>query len=123
MVEQGGELSEKTAEEIQRDAEEEIARIERLARELDKRKGTTICMMTRGARRMRIGMDLLQGDTTQSSTHDIAPIVNDSGTGHDQSVNRLVWSSTRESKSTVRRPIMPWLQGCSLIRSPPFAKG
>jgi hypothetical protein len=39
MVEQGGELPEKTTEELQREAEEEIARDEQLARELDKRKG------------------------------------------------------------------------------------
>jgi hypothetical protein len=39
MVEQGGELSEKTTEEIQCEAEEEIANVECLARELDKRKG------------------------------------------------------------------------------------
>jgi hypothetical protein len=39
MVEQGGELSEKTTKEIQREAEEEIGRAECLARELSKRKG------------------------------------------------------------------------------------
>jgi hypothetical protein len=39
MVEQGGELSEKTTEEIQCEAKEEIANVECLARELDKRKG------------------------------------------------------------------------------------
>jgi hypothetical protein len=39
MVEQVGELSKKTAKEIQWEAEEEIARAEHLARELDKRKG------------------------------------------------------------------------------------
>jgi hypothetical protein len=39
MVEQGGKPQEKNAEEIQREAEEEIARAEHLARELDKRKG------------------------------------------------------------------------------------
>jgi hypothetical protein len=39
MVEKGGEPPEKTAEEIQREAVEEIARAEHLARELDKRKG------------------------------------------------------------------------------------
>jgi hypothetical protein len=39
MVEQSGELLEKTIEEIQWEAEEEIARAERLARELDKRTG------------------------------------------------------------------------------------
>jgi hypothetical protein len=39
MMEQGGELSEKTTEELQREAEEEIAQAERLAQELDKRKG------------------------------------------------------------------------------------
>jgi hypothetical protein len=38
MVGQGDQLPEKTAEEIQREAEEEIAQAERLARELDKRK-------------------------------------------------------------------------------------
>jgi hypothetical protein len=38
MVEQGGELLEKTAEEIQREAKEEIVHAKRLARELDKRK-------------------------------------------------------------------------------------
>jgi hypothetical protein len=36
MVEQGGELPEKIVEEIQQDAEEEIACAERLAREPDK---------------------------------------------------------------------------------------
>jgi hypothetical protein len=39
MVEQGGELPEKTIEEIQREAAEEIARAKCLARELDKKKG------------------------------------------------------------------------------------
>jgi hypothetical protein len=39
MGEQGGELPEKTTEELQREAEEEIAHAERLAQELDKRKG------------------------------------------------------------------------------------
>jgi hypothetical protein len=39
MVEQGGELLEKTTKENQREAEEEITCAERLARELDKRKG------------------------------------------------------------------------------------
>jgi hypothetical protein len=39
MVEQGGELPEKTTKELQQEAEEEIARAKRLARELDKRKG------------------------------------------------------------------------------------
>jgi hypothetical protein len=39
MVEQGGELPEKTNEELQREAKEEIAYAERLARELDKRRG------------------------------------------------------------------------------------
>jgi hypothetical protein len=39
MVEQGGELPEKTSKELQREAEEEITHAERLARELDKRKG------------------------------------------------------------------------------------
>jgi hypothetical protein len=39
MVEQGGEPLEKTTEEIQREVEEEIARVEHLARELNKRKG------------------------------------------------------------------------------------
>jgi hypothetical protein len=39
MVEQGCEMSEKTTNELQREAEEVIARAKRLARELDKRKG------------------------------------------------------------------------------------
>jgi hypothetical protein len=39
MVELGGEPLEKTAKEIQWEAEEEIARTERLAKELNKRKG------------------------------------------------------------------------------------
>jgi hypothetical protein len=39
MVEQGGELPEKTTGELQRETEEEIAHVEQLARELDKRKG------------------------------------------------------------------------------------
>jgi hypothetical protein len=38
MLKQGGELPEKTTEELQRKAEEEIARAERLAWELDKRR-------------------------------------------------------------------------------------
>jgi hypothetical protein len=52
-------------------------------------------------------------------THNAAPIVNDYGIDHDQSMKRLVGSSTRESRSTIRHPTMPWLQGCSSIRSPP----
>jgi hypothetical protein len=39
MVGQGDQLLRKTAKEIQREAEEEIAQTERLARELDKRLG------------------------------------------------------------------------------------
>jgi hypothetical protein len=39
IVEQGGELQEKTAEELQREAKEEIPCAERLALELDKKKG------------------------------------------------------------------------------------
>jgi hypothetical protein len=39
MVEQGGELLEKTTEELQWEAKEEIARAERLTWELDKSKG------------------------------------------------------------------------------------
>jgi hypothetical protein len=39
MVEQGGELPEKTIEEIQQEVEEEIARVVRWTKELDKRKG------------------------------------------------------------------------------------
>jgi hypothetical protein len=39
MVEQGGELPEKTTKEIQWEAKEAIACAERLAQELDKRKG------------------------------------------------------------------------------------
>jgi hypothetical protein len=56
---------------------------------------------------MSNGMGLLRGDTTQSSTHDAAPIVNDFGTSHDQSVRRLVGSSTNESWSTECQPIIP----------------
>jgi hypothetical protein len=67
-------------------------------------------------------MGLPQGDTTQSSTHDAVPIMNDSSTDHDQFVRRLVGSSTRVSRSTIHRPIMPWPQGCSSIRSPAFTK-
>jgi hypothetical protein len=39
MVEQGGELPKKTTEELQWEVEEEIARAQQLARELNKRKG------------------------------------------------------------------------------------
>jgi hypothetical protein len=39
MVEPGGELPEKTTKELQREADEEIARAKWLAQELDKRKG------------------------------------------------------------------------------------
>jgi hypothetical protein len=39
MVEQGGELSDKTTKGLQREAKEEIAHAERLAQELNKRKG------------------------------------------------------------------------------------
>jgi hypothetical protein len=39
MVEQGGELPDKTSKELQQEAEEEIARAKQLAQELDKRKG------------------------------------------------------------------------------------
>jgi hypothetical protein len=56
MVEQCGELLEKTAEEIQREAEEGIARIERFARELDKRKWHNGLQDDSGAWRTSIGM-------------------------------------------------------------------
>jgi hypothetical protein len=56
---------------------------------------------------MSIGMGFLQEDITQSMTNGAAPIVNDFGTDHDQSVRRLVGSSIRESRSTARWPTMP----------------
>jgi hypothetical protein len=66
MVEQGGELPEKIVEGIQREAKEEIARVECLVRELDMRKRDTMaCRTTRRAQRMSVGMGLLQGDTTR----------------------------------------------------------
>jgi hypothetical protein len=58
---------------------------------------------------MIIGMELLQGDTTQSSTHDVVPSEYDSGTDHDQFMRKLIGSSTKESRSTIRQRTMPWL--------------
>jgi hypothetical protein len=49
-------------------------------------RGTMAYRTTQRAHRMSIGMRLLQGDTTQSSTHDAAPTVNNFGTSHDQCV-------------------------------------
>jgi hypothetical protein len=96
MVEQGGELPEKTTEEPQQEAEEEIARAERLARELDKRKSTTSCRMTREDRRMSTQMEPLQGGTILTATHDVALTKIDFDIGHDRSMRNSVGSKTRE---------------------------
>jgi hypothetical protein len=111
MVEQGGELSEKTTEELQQEAEDEIARAKHLAWELDKRKGHNGLQDDLGPRRMSTQMEPLQGSTVQSSTHDatLTKIVFD--IGHDRSARNSVGSSTRESKFIARQPTTPWLQG------------
>jgi hypothetical protein len=105
MVEQGGEPLEKRAEEIQREAEVEIARAEHFARELDKSMGHNGLQDDSGrgggAWRMSLEKGFHQGDTTRSLTHSATLIMNDSSIGHDQSVRRLLGSSTRESRSTI----------------------
>jgi hypothetical protein len=66
IVEQGGELQEKTAEELQREAKEEIPCAERLALELDKKKGHNGLQDDSGgggARRMSTQVGPLQGGT------------------------------------------------------------
>jgi hypothetical protein len=68
---------------------------------------------------MSTQMELLQGDTILSSTHDATPTEIDSTTDHNPSVRKSVGSSTKESKFTACRPTMPWLRGCWLIKSPP----
>jgi hypothetical protein len=105
MVGQGDPPPPKTTEEIQREAEEEMARAARLARELDKRKGITACRMTLKHRRMR----LYQGDATRSSTHGAMLVESDLETGHDGFVRKSVRSSTKESRFTVHWPTTPRL--------------
>jgi hypothetical protein len=78
---------------------------------------------TRGHLMMSIGMALLRGDTTQSSTHSAqqteTETETDSETGHDQFERKSVGSSTKKSRSTERRPTTHWFQGCSLTNSHP----
>jgi hypothetical protein len=64
MVGQGDPPLDKTVEEIEREAEEEMARVARLPGNWIKGRGITACSMTRGHQRMRLGMEFLQGGTT-----------------------------------------------------------
>jgi hypothetical protein len=121
MGEQGGELPEKTTEELQREAEEEIAHVERLARELDKRKGHNGLQDGTGVQRMNTRMETLQGGTILSLTHNATLIEIDSNIDHDRSMRNSAGSSTRESKFTAHRPTTPWLQGCWSIQSLPIS--
>jgi hypothetical protein len=58
MVGSREELPEKTVEEIQPEADEEIAHAARFAGRLKEGKGTTACRMTRVRRMMSLGMVL-----------------------------------------------------------------
>jgi hypothetical protein len=58
MVGNGEELPDKTVEEIQREAEEEIACAAHLAREAERERGTMACRMTQVHRKMSLGMAL-----------------------------------------------------------------
>jgi hypothetical protein len=80
LVGEGEKPPEKTVKEIAREAEEEIARAAHLAR---RERSTLACRMTLGHRAMSLGMALLHGGTTQSSTLDTLPIKIDSETGDD----------------------------------------
>jgi hypothetical protein len=119
MVEHGDEPHEKTVKEIQREAMEEIARVAHFARDAEKERGTMTCRMTQGNLMMSLGMVLLQGDTTQSSTNGAQQTKTDSETGHDQSQRKSVGSSTKESSFTECWLTTPCLQGCSLNNSHP----
>jgi hypothetical protein len=107
MVEQGGELPDKTTEELQREADEEIACAERLARELDKRKGHNGLHDDLGGSEDEHLDGALQGGTNLSSTHNATLTEIDSDIDQGQSVRNSVWSSTMESKFTARRPTLP----------------
>jgi hypothetical protein len=80
-VGRGDQPPEKTAKEIQWQAEEEIARAAHLARDVERGKRH---------RRMSLRMVLLQGDTTKSSTHRTQLTENNSETNHDQSMSKSV---------------------------------
>jgi hypothetical protein len=80
-------------------------------------RGAMTYRMTQRHPMMNLGMELLRGDTTQSSTHDVQQTETDLEIGHDQSERKSVGSSTKENRSTERQPIMPWLQGCSSTNS------
>jgi hypothetical protein len=86
---------------------------------LKRERGTTACRMTQGHMMTNLGMSLLQGDTTQSSTHDALQTKTDSETGHVHSERKSVGSSTKENRSTEYQPTTPWLQGCSSTNSYP----
>jgi hypothetical protein len=58
---------------------------------------------TRVRQKISLGMALPRGDTTRSSIHGAQQTEIDSGTGHDQSMRKLVGSSTRGSRSTALR--------------------
>jgi hypothetical protein len=77
------------------------------------------CRMTQGHLMISIGMALLRGDTTQSSTHGTQQIEIDFEIDHGQFERKLAGSSTKENRSTARRLIMPWSQECSSTSSHP----
>jgi hypothetical protein len=80
-------------------------------------RGIMACRMTQGHRRMNPWMGLLQGSTTQSSTHNTGQTEKDSETGHNQSVRKSVKSSTKGSRFIACQPTMPWPRVCSSINS------
>jgi hypothetical protein len=81
-------------------------------------RGTTNCRMDQGHRRMSLGMMLLQGDITQSSTHDARLTEIDCETSYNRFEMKLVRWSTKENRSIICQPITPWPRECSSIRSP-----
>jgi hypothetical protein len=65
----GEELPDKTAEEIQREIDEELTYVVRLAREAERGKRHNGLYDDSVCRKMSLGMALPRGDTTQSSIH------------------------------------------------------
>jgi hypothetical protein len=77
-------------------------------------RGTTTC-------RMSTQMELIQGGTIQSLTHDVTLSEIGSDIGRDPSMRNSIRSSTKESKFIAHWPTMPCLQGRWSTRSSPIS--
>jgi hypothetical protein len=65
------------------------------------KRGTMAGKMTRGHPRRKLGIMLLQGDTTQSSTGDAWLVETDSETSHGRSTRNSAGLNTKENRFVI----------------------